>query len=812
MSIRLRFPFFVVLCLGLSFGALAQDASLSELEQQAIAAAEAKYPLYHEGESIVITFARDKGSRVSYHGVYRILSPTRIQIGKNYVTLADLPEEIRARFDAELNARMRDEEINNFLWKENVSRSSSSIPAPSPLESPAASDEAEAPLDYPQNAGASGDRDAATAARQTAEDTMNRADEVRARDLAPALCLDARSNWEWGRNAFRARDFEKATEFYGEAERLYRQAIEEGRQKLERDAATALAQEEWQTVRDIANWMDKFDPARGAEMLRQADQTESDTHYSRGEAALARGDWTVARQFADLLYFLDKERCMELKRRANRGEADALIGRIEQEIQRKNWSGARNFSKQLQAFFPNESTAMLAKVDRAEADDAAARVRRAIQQKEWTGARQNCRRLKELFAKEGDALFAEINRAEADDAAARVRRAIQQNDWTGARQNCKRLKELFPGEEAEMVREVDRAEVAYCIGQAKKAIKDHEWSKARTHIQRVTVIEPHNAEASKLLAKTDQGEEDELYNEATQALRAKNWQLLSQKAHALAGLNAARAKPFLEQLSKHEEEERKRLAKEAEQNRAKARKLLGISSGNSGRHSADISSVMSSFNHNDIMADSALHQQVNGAYRMVDLLMIMAKQCGCSSSEISRIQSDFSHNDIMADSALHQITNGTYRTVELLCLIASKIGCSSSEISQIKSNFSHNDIMADSALHQITNGTYRTVELLCLIAAKVGCSSSEISRIKSDFSHNDIMANSAPQQIVNGTYRTEELLCLIATKIGCSPSEISKIQSDFRHGDIMADNANQQIVTGFYNSVQLLKLIVQTLD
>ena len=132
------------------------------------------------------------------------------------------------------------------------------------------------------------------------------------------------------------------------------------------------------------------------------------------------------------------------------------------------------------------------------------------------------------------------------------------------------------------------------------------------------------------------------------------------------------------------------------------------------------------------------------------------------SSDISGVMSDFVINNYSCDSAPQQQVNGTYRTVELLELIALKLGCSSSSVSSIMSSFSINNYSCKSAPQQVVNGTYRTVELLELIALKVGAPSSSVSSIMSSYTINNYSCDSAAQQAVNGTYRTVELLELIA--------------------------------------------------
>ena len=79
------------------------------------------------------------------------------------------------------------------------------------------------------------------------------------------------------------------------------------------------------------------------------------------------------------------------------------------------------------------------------------------------------------------------------------------------------------------------------------------------------------------------------------------------------------------------------------------------------------SSVMSSFSTQDILANSAVQQQVNGFYRTVELLDLIARDMGINTSSV---MSSFSTQDILANSAYQQTVNGTYRTVELLDLIA----------------------------------------------------------------------------------------------------------------------------------------------
>ena len=90
-------------------------------------------------------------------------------------------------------------------------------------------------------------------------------------------------------------------------------------------------------------------------------------------------------------------------------------------------------------------------------------------------------------------------------------------------------------------------------------------------------------------------------------------------------------------------------------------------------YSSQISSVMSSFALNNYSCKSASQQQVNGTYRTVEMLEIIAKELdsgGRYSSQISSVMSNYALNNYSCKSAVQQAVNGTYRTVEMLEIIA----------------------------------------------------------------------------------------------------------------------------------------------
>ena len=72
-------------------------------------------------------------------------------------------------------------------------------------------------------------------------------------------------------------------------------------------------------------------------------------------------------------------------------------------------------------------------------------------------------------------------------------------------------------------------------------------------------------------------------------------------------------------------------------------------------------------------ANSAPQQQVNGAYRMVDMLTVLAMELdttGRFTSMISDIRDTFKAQNNSANGAPQQLVNGLYRSVELAAIVA----------------------------------------------------------------------------------------------------------------------------------------------
>ena len=91
-----------------------------------------------------------------------------------------------------------------------------------------------------------------------------------------------------------------------------------------------------------------------------------------------------------------------------------------------------------------------------------------------------------------------------------------------------------------------------------------------------------------------------------------------------------------------------------------------------GTYEDYIDTVLDTFSKNNESSTSAQQQQVNGAYRMTQLLEVLGYELDkndLSALYIADIMEAFADNDEECESAAQQLVNGLYRSVELLELI-----------------------------------------------------------------------------------------------------------------------------------------------
>jgi predicted RNA-binding Zn-ribbon protein involved in translation (DUF1610 family) len=241
-------------------------------------------------------------------------------------------------------------------------------------------------------------------------------------------------------------------------------------------------------------------------------------------------------------------------------------------------------------------------------------------------------------------------------------------------------------------------------------------------------------------------------------------------------------------------------------------------------YAAEISGVLSDMSVNDVGTDSAIQQCANGAYRLCNMLEIIAHQLdrdGSSSTEISAVMTSLKVSDISADSAVQQTANGTYRCVDLLAIIAIEVdrdGDHATEIAAIKLAKSLGDDSANSAFQQVENGAMRIAELLalvCRIADKKGEHESRISSILSNMEVSGIGNKTAMQQTATGLYASCRLMAVlgrIVDRNGGNSSEISSRLSSMETSDTLSDTVFQQMANGYYSLTRLAGLVAEGLN
>ena len=121
----------ILLCSLLLSLSVSQAFALAQ--EDAEAAAEEKYPLYKDGEEVVVVFGVGREPVKTYRGIYHPVGKTQIRIGRDTFKLKDLPERIRARFEPSLNARLRKEEVEHLMATEQ-SRSGTSMKSTSRVQ------------------------------------------------------------------------------------------------------------------------------------------------------------------------------------------------------------------------------------------------------------------------------------------------------------------------------------------------------------------------------------------------------------------------------------------------------------------------------------------------------------------------------------------------------------------------------------------------------------------------------------------------------------------------------------------------------
>lgn len=254
--------------------------------------------------------------------------------------------------------------------------------------------------------------------------------------------------------------------------------------------------------------------------------------------------------------------------------------------------------------------------------------------------------------------------------------------------------------------------------------------------------------------------------------------------------------------------------------------LIGCSVG--GAFAADssvymdaIESVMDTLKQNDSSAANINHQILNGRYRTVQMLEIIAYELdttGQYADAIENVMNTLKKNDSSASNINHQILNGAYRTVQMLEIIAYELdetGKYGDFIENVMDTLIKNDSSASNINHQILNGTYRTVQMLEVIAYeldKSGAFSDYISDVMDTLRKNDSSASNINQQIVNGTYRTVQMLEIIAYELNTSGNDafsdaINSVMDTFKSNDSSASNINHQHLNGTYRTVQMLEVI-----
>ena len=237
-----------------------------------------------------------------------------------------------------------------------------------------------------------------------------------------------------------------------------------------------------------------------------------------------------------------------------------------------------------------------------------------------------------------------------------------------------------------------------------------------------------------------------------------------------------------------------------------------------------ISSILDDMNTIDESCSGAPQQSANGAYRLVEMLAIIATKGndGTYSDVISGVLNDLDTNNASCSGAPQQTANGTYRAVELLAIIALEhdtTGAFKDVISNQLTTLTENNASCSGAPQQSANGLYRCAELLAIIAYELDVGknaySDSISDVLNRLQTQNESCGSAVQQEVNGAYRCVELLAIIAYELdtyGIYSSLISGVLTSLSDVNDTCSSAPPQLANGMYRCVEMAALVATAHD
>ena len=552
----------ILLCSLLLSLSVSQAFALAQ--EDAEAAAEEKYPLYQDGEEVVVVFGVGREPVKTYRGIYHPVGKTQIRIGRDTFKLKDLPERIRARFEPSLNARLRKEEVEHLMATEQ-SRSGTSMKSTSrnPVESSPSQVES-LPVAPAVSSDAGGMREKAKEARAAADWAFKRCEELQIRQLCKDIMLDADLAFQHGREAYVSIKVGKdqAVANFQKAEQLCNQAIASGLSRLESDAREAMKNRQWEQARSHAVWAAKIDSTKGEELLLLTDHAEADWYWQCAEAAMKKRDWKLARENRKALSKLDQERGRELSSLINQTEAEYCYTQVAKGLQTGNTVDLRKQTSRLAEINGEYAWGLLIKA-------VEEIVEYAIAQKKWALAREVVSKLERDNNTLARELNAMITVSEADHCAQNAITGLQQNKGEIFAPSFSRLLEIDTTRAKEILGQSTEA-IAVCYADAMdKCLANNEWDKARRYAQDFSKF--ITTEFDVKFAETINGDE---YQKRTKRilvlLKQHEWIAAKEEAEKIKKFNSMQGQLLLSQIASAEHQAKAEAARRAEMERIAA--------------------------------------------------------------------------------------------------------------------------------------------------------------------------------------------------------------------------------------------------
>ena len=204
-------------------------------------------------------------------------------------------------------------------------------------------------------------------------------------------------------------------------------------------------------------------------------------------------------------------------------------------------------------------------------------------------------------------------------------------------------------------------------------------------------------------------------------------------------------------------------------------------------------------------------------------LMLVSSVCPAYAANyrtmVSKVLTTWEEQDALCQTAEEQKVNGLYRSAELLSILCSEWddGAFSKNIATVSDTFIDEDEQANTLLKKQVNGAYRCVEYMYILSCELdvrGAWKKTINAIWKEFTDGEATARSRKGKVASAMQCQAEYAYVIACLMdpdGSFGKDIDQVWDAFLESGTPS-SLNEQIITSSHATVELLYLVNRMLD